>query len=282
MKLRLDRFTCTEQKEIESGDTIHLFANKVPRDEHNIEKLAGLVKDNNPLAVIKGVLKPIKGKKRGNMAHFPDDRIRDTTLLCRGAKVCISGCNFAPQWGLFNGAMGTVQDIFFDKDKDPNNGDHPLYIAVEFPQYKGPAWTESNHKVVPIPMISTICEHYCCKLIHCPLDLSFGRTIHTFQGQSAGEVEQGKPPNTIKTIIADPGPRAMEGQNPGLFYTLTSRGTTIGDDKGYKSAIYFIGPNMNPSRITSLQYKTGGTKYKKIQERETWVLRLEQNTINAP
>ena len=63
MKLRLDRFTCTEQKEIESGDTIHLFANKVPRDEHNIEKLAGLVKDNNPLAVIKGVLKPIKGKK---------------------------------------------------------------------------------------------------------------------------------------------------------------------------------------------------------------------------
>ena len=40
MKLRLDRFTCTEQKEIESGETICLFANKLPRDKHNLEKLA--------------------------------------------------------------------------------------------------------------------------------------------------------------------------------------------------------------------------------------------------
>jgi hypothetical protein len=41
-------------------------------------------------------------------------------------------------------------------------------------------------------------------------------------------VDDGKPPNPVKNVICDPGSREFETQKPGLFYSIISRGTTMG------------------------------------------------------
>ena len=89
-----------------------------------------------------------------------------------------------------------------------------------------------------------------------PLKLSFAKTIHTYQGQQAGKVRQGPPPNAVERIIYDSGTRRFEGQNPGLFYTLLSRITTLGEPPFHNdSATCFLGPNMNKTRIKNIDIK---------------------------
>jgi hypothetical protein len=41
-------------------------------------------------------------------------------------------------------------------------------------------------------------------------------------------VDDGKPPNPVKTVIFDPGSREFEARKPGLFYSIISRGTMMG------------------------------------------------------
>ena len=43
--------------------------------------------------------------------------------MCREAKVQLVGANLYPCKGLYNGAMGVVKDIVFDKSHSPNYGD---------------------------------------------------------------------------------------------------------------------------------------------------------------
>ena len=81
-----------------------------------------------------------------------------------------------------------------------------------------PAFPPSCEKVVPIPMTAMMCKNKCCKATYCPLTLSFAKTCHTFQGQSAGPVSHGQQPNAVDRVIVDPGDKGMEGKNPGLLY----------------------------------------------------------------
>ena len=55
--------------------------------------------------------------------------------------------NFEPGWGLYNNSTGTVRDIVFAPGDDPNSGDLPQYVAVEFSHYTGPVWDPENPKV---------------------------------------------------------------------------------------------------------------------------------------
>jgi hypothetical protein len=64
--------------------------------------------------------------------------------ICRGARVQISGRNFEPDWGLYNGAVGTVVEIVFNENENPLDGTLPQYILVDFPQYRGPSWISEN------------------------------------------------------------------------------------------------------------------------------------------
>ena len=108
-------------------------------------------------------------------------------------------------------------------------------------------------------------------------------TLHTFQGQSAGPVDEGQPKNPVDRIIVDPGTRSFEGSNPGLLYMAASRPTTMGTGS-LDSAIYFTGPNMNRSRVLDIKYQASGRGsqkklYKKVALREKWVARLDENTV---
>ena len=92
-----------------------------------------------------------------------------------GAKVDIQGQNIQPNWGLYNGCIGTVKEIIFGVGKNPNHGHLPLYVAVEFPSYNPPKtvplFDKLNPQIVPIPMITKLCKHGCCHICFCPLIL---------------------------------------------------------------------------------------------------------------
>lgn len=108
--------------------------------------------------------------------------------------------------------------------------------------------------------------------------LAYGKTIHCFQGQSAGPTPPDRPQNAIQRIICDIGPKSFEGQNPGLFYTLLSRATTLGLDNRMNSAVYFTGTDFDRERLMNLTRTTRGQLYKGVELREAWVKRLNKNT----
>ena len=115
-----------------------------------------------------------------------------------------------------------------------------------------------------------------------PLAVSFGKTIHSFQGASVGKTQPGRPDNAYHRLVGDPGTRNFEANNPGLFYTLLSRATTLGEERKPKtSAIFFKGTNMSRERIEKITCKQGKEKgvYKKIEDLRIWVAYLKGNTM---
>lgn len=113
-----------------------------------------------------------------------------------------------------------------------------------------------------------------------PLDLAFARTIHRFQGLSAGPVDEGKIPNMYECIICDPDVKASEVRATGLFYTALSRATTLGDDDGLNSAIYFTGNNITKDRIQNVTKKANkNEEYINVIKRRQWMTYLSQNTV---
>lgn len=121
----------------------------------------------------------------------------------------------------------------------------------------------------------------CCERTFVPLVLSFARTIHRFQGLSAGETDENQIPNVFKRIVCDPGDRQFEGLCPGTLYTAVSRATTLGDKDGVGSAFYFLERKISVDRIKFVRYKTNSNEqYKGVLKREKWISRLERGTKN--
>ena len=277
--LSQEHYSDADRQQI-GDNAMHLFANKDKMREFNRRKLILLHNIKNPVAKIKARNAKMNGSISQTNLHYDENRTPSSVCLCIGCQVELTGKNLNPEWGLFNGSMGTVIDIVFDKEKSPNKGDLPLYVLVDFPLYCGPALTKLHKTLVPITPVISFCQKYrnCCKREFLPLKLAFGKTIHTFQGASVGPVAEGQPPNSIKAVICDPGTRAFEGNNPGLFYTLLSRVTTLGTEEDkFSSAIYFTGENMNKSRIRNITTKENGEPYMKVVRRQKWVNFLNSN-----
>lgn len=81
-----------------------------------------------------------------------------------------------------------------------------------------------------------------------------------------------------KVIICDVDKKEYEKTNLGLFYTALSRATTLGDDNGLNSAIYFEGTHFKPERFRYLT-KTPNTDklFKLAKQRQDWVDHLGSN-----
>jgi hypothetical protein len=115
------------------------------------------------------------------------------------------------------------------------------------------------------------------------LELSFARTIHRFQGLQAGPVSPGKPQNMFPRVICDPDAKSSECRATGLFYTAISRATTLGDDDGLNSAIYFIGPFVTKERIQDLTQKTNiRSPFENVRKRSKWVSHLMSHLSIPP
>ena len=182
------------------------------------------------------------------------------------ARVSLVGVNIKPEWGLYHGSIGTVIDIMYTNSKGPHHDGTaheklPLFVLVDFPQYCGPNLyaddttmngieKDKRRTWVAIPMMEARCKNNICTRLYMPLSLAFAKTIHSFQGATVGSTPPGRPENIFLHIVADPGTRKFESGTDGLFYTLLSRVTTIGDMKDpTTSAIAFTGSNMNVNRI---------------------------------
>jgi hypothetical protein len=129
---------------------------------------------------------------------------------------------------------------------------------------------------VPIPVIKQACDKQCCEITFLPLTLAYGKTAHTFQGQSAG------PQHPVEVIIVQPGTRQFEGTCPGLFYVMLSRATTIGNRQDRAdSAIFFHTNEMNYDRITNITMnKKQNTPFKRVQDRHNWIQHLNKHIKN--
>ena len=273
------RFSEEDRKKIREN-AMYIFANKAPMQEHNRQKLKEQNSEDNPVARIHTTTTTQNKKYRGITKHFARQQMQTTAIpavvnICRGARVQLTGKNFEPDWGLYNGSIGTVKEIVFNKNSNPLDGTQPEYVIVDFPQYCGPQWMESEKTWVPIPVVEMNCSKRCCQLQYIPLSLAYAKTCHTFQGQSVGKN------CPISCIIVQPGTRDFEGKCPGLFYVFLSRATDIGSQEDRStSAIFFEGPEMNSDRIRDLTHSlTTGREYAKVTKRKQWSNHLHRNLI---
>ncbi len=53
--------------------------------------------------------------------------------------------NFEPDWGLYNGSIGTVKEIVFKKGESPLDGTLPQYVIVEFLVFLAKIYTSFCH-----------------------------------------------------------------------------------------------------------------------------------------
>ena len=126
-------------------DAIYLYYTNEKRIRKNLERLAEVSGPDNPVAMLRPQSTGPSGGK-GISKHF-ENQMAETSKICIGAKVAIDSRNFCPMFGLHSGACGTVDEIVFKKGENPNNGDLPLYVVVDFPLYCGPAWDTKNPTV---------------------------------------------------------------------------------------------------------------------------------------
>lgn len=169
-------------------------------EEHNREQLKQQHSAKNPIARLLATTSSRGKQYRGRAKCMKNESSVEPILnICQGARVQISGKNFEPDWGLYNGAVGTVVEIVFNENENPLDGTLPQYILVDFPQYRGPSWISEKPTWIPIPSIEMNCSNYCCQFMFVPLSLAYSKTGHTFQGQTCG------PGHPIPCIIVQPG-----------------------------------------------------------------------------
>ena len=153
-----------------------------------------------------------------------------------------------------------------------------MYIRGEPKQISTCMTTSFPFQLVPIPTSQYKCNKGCCTRSFCPLTLAYARTIHKFQGLSAGPVDKGKIPNMYDCIVCDPDKNEIEGRALGLLYTAVSRATTFGDDDGLNSALYFTGQSFKAERLRGLGIKKDSRdEYQNVVRRRIWVEFLKTN-----
>ena len=283
LQYRFENPKLSHEKRLQLIDkAIWIFTTNREVQNHNFSMIEKLVERSNPLIYCSYKIQSKDGKKNfGLKSHFENEDVLNAPIaLCRGARVSIDR-NIWQEVGLFNGALGTVVDIRYEKNKSPLKGDFPEYIIVDMDNYDGPVWDMMNPTHVPIPVAVSNCQYGCCKMTSVPLNISFARTLHKFQGQAVG------PKQTNKYMVFGPGTTTFESMNPGLLYVGLSRMVQLGDtiDNG---SFYFFGVDANEDRLTNVIFKRkqnkqlSFSKYKSVLMRDHWIQYLnDQEQLSA-
>ena len=268
-----------ERKEFLMKKAIWIFYTNAKVDTHNFTMMKSIVNEKNPVCNCMGYFSPAQGSNRevGNRTHFAYSELKKiNSTICRGARVALDR-NIWDNIGLYNGAMGTVIDIRFEHKNSPLQGDLPKYVIVDFDEYKGPPWDESNPSYLPIPPCSIRCRNGCCIFTKIPLTLSWARTAHKFQGSNVGSTYP------IKAMVFDPGKSGVEGNNPGFTYVGLSRVSSLGQGTIEKSAFYLTGEDLTMERFTDMTYQRtrNNDMYVKVEARNRWIQHLLQQKIKT-
>ena len=186
--------------------------------QHNKSKLSEL-NNHFPVATIKA---DFKGRHSKN--EEDSNVLLPVIFLCKNAKVMLT-VNLCVEYGLFNGAVGIVNEIIYLEGRRPPEY-QPDLVLVSFPSYTGPPFIENSPKIVPVFPVERRCNCLCfsCKRKQIPLRLGWATTIHKCQGMTIGEGE----PN--RYIVIDPGNRSFECRNPGALFVALSRAKSTGNN----------------------------------------------------
>ena len=84
-------------------------------------------------------------------------------------------------------------------------------------------------------------------------------------------------------IVCDPDDSKHEGKFLGLFYAAVSRATSLGDDDGLNSALYFAGDSVKQDRIRSIGKKIHSQDdFLNVRRRSIWVQHLRDHLYRSP
>lgn len=166
----------------------------------------------------------------------------NTLYISKGSKVMLS-VNLCVRYGLFNGAIGIIEDILYFSERRPPA--LPDVVMVHIPSYSGPPFLSSDPKLVPIvPVERKIdCRCHYCKRKQIPLRLGWATTIHRCQGMTIGEGE------VNRYIIINPGTRAFESRNPGALFVALSRAKSTGRDNSDPDFAWHPSILINEDRV---------------------------------
>ena len=161
-----------------------------------------------PIAPIKAIN---SSKTAKNFDASKAGGLQNKIILCKNCKVMLLS-NIWKECGLTNGANGFIRYIVYDEGDCPPK--LPKFVLVEFPQYTGPSFLETEPKLVPISPVTRNWFHgnksHQRKML--PLTPAYSITIHKSQGQ------------TLSKIIVNLGNKEYAS---GLTYTALSRTTHL-------------------------------------------------------
>jgi hypothetical protein len=105
-----EHYTSKEIKDISDG-ALHLFTQHQEKNAYKEQKLRETVTETNPLAAIRCIDETTATNAKSQSTNLNKAFDMRKTMLCWYAMVEITKVNIVPNWGLFNGAIGTVMDI---------------------------------------------------------------------------------------------------------------------------------------------------------------------------
>ena len=162
IKLTMSYLPHNIQKDIIKKAT-YIFAMNLDKNNHNNHQLLNICSETNPMACLS--CHNIYSQRKCIRRHY-DKSTPLKTHICVGARVEIKGKNIEPSWGIYNGAIGTVREIVFGEDKNPNLGDLPLYVAVELSSNKPPSSIKPFDSLNPKVSVFYIYSYFKNYIIH--------------------------------------------------------------------------------------------------------------------
>jgi hypothetical protein len=110
-----------KQKEYILNKATFLYANKQEHViEHNWNKIKEIYTAENPVARIPNQTTSKNVTYNGKAKFMRKECNIDPILnCCHESRVQLTGKNFEPDWGLFNGTQGTIKEIIYKENETP-------------------------------------------------------------------------------------------------------------------------------------------------------------------
>ena len=203
-KLLMSR-TPTAVDDLTSFETaLHLYPTVEAAVDHNVSKLHNTMK---PIAMINAV--HTGGALAANAPADEAGGLEAVVCLAESARVMLTS-NLWVDFGLVNGAMGTIEAICYMTGGPPNL---PTAVMVRFHKYSGPSLPTGVVPIVPMRRCWSKSGVQCSRL-QLPLKLAWAVTIHKSQGL------------TLDKVVMDVGKREF---SPGLTFVACSRVRQLDD-----------------------------------------------------
>ena len=238
--------TPTRVNNLASFETaLHLYPTVEAAVDHNVSKLHDTGK---PIAVIKAIH---TGGAYATKAPADDaGGLEAVTCLAESARVMLTS-NLWVDFGLVNGAMGTIEAICYQTGGPPSL---PTAVMVRFDKYNGPSLPNGVVPITPIRRSWSTSGAQCSRL-QLPLKLAWAVTIHKSQGL------------TLDKVVIDVGKKEF---SPGLTFVACSRVRQLED--------LLFSPPFHYQRLSNLS-KSRHLTSRKTEDQRLQILSSEYHSF---